>query len=278
MRSEARGIVNNEHVHPRRRRRGMTLFEAIISLGLAVALLGAAFFFLANLLDSRERARENARRHASATALLDRLESDLVMAVAGDAALGGGVTGDATSIRILTRGVLLRLGDSRATLADLVRHEYRFNAATRRIDATRAGARGGAAITHTFEGDVARLRYRYYDGSTWSDSFDSLAQGGLPVAIEVSLWYPLPPAAESDELTGENLDDSFALGAQESDPAEGERARSRVDFDVGSSSSEGPPPDRRLVIAVPDARAPSSETSAAPEGAESSALEQDDAP
>lgn len=251
-------------------RRGMTLFEAIISLGLAVALLGAAFFFLANLLDSRERAREHARRHASATALLDRLESDLVMAVAGDAALGGGVTGDSTSLRILTRGVLLRLDDSRATLSDLVRHEYRFNPATRRIDATRAGARagtgGGAAITHTFEGEVARLRYRYYDGSGWSDAFDSLAQGGLPVAIEVSIWYPLPPGAESgveDGLGGDaSVEDSFALGADESDLGEGAQPRSRVEFDVGSSSDDGPPPDRRLVIAVPDARGPSSESPA----------------
>ncbi|MDR2754078.1 MAG: type II secretion system protein GspJ [Planctomycetaceae bacterium] len=53
--------------------------------------------------------------------------------------------------------------------------------------------------TQTTEGtylqapEVVSCRFRYYDGLKWSDSWESLEHGGLPVAIEVTL-HTLPLA------------------------------------------------------------------------------------
>ena len=75
-----------------------------------------------------------------------------------------------------------------------------------------------AAWPETIAEDVSRVRFRYYDGSSWSSSFSS-DQRGLPVAVEVAIW-----------TTG----------------------RGWRDVEGTTQDAEIDPPDRRRVICIPD--------------------------
>lgn len=77
---------------------------------------------------------------------------------------------------------------------------------------------------------VRAVRFRYFDGRTWRASFDSLKAGGLPAAIELSLWMsPVQPPSAAQASAA-------APGRQKAAPAQDELG----------------PPDRLRVIAVPD--------------------------
>ena len=105
-------------------------------------------------------------------------------------------------------------------------------------------------------GEFFRVEFRYHDGTGWQDRFDSAA-GGLPVAVEVSIWFePWPGALLEDEFAGadEAADaPAFTLGAGDEvfdpDRFAGE------DSGFEDPAAERPRPDRRRIIAIPDARA-----------------------
>ena len=64
--------------------------------------------------------------------------------------------------------------------------------------------------------EVVRLEFRYFDGSGWSDTWDSLQRGSLPVAVEVTLQVKpfeepdaavdVAPQPEETELDEEGLE------------------------------------------------------------------------
>ncbi|MHC4990737.1 MAG: prepilin-type N-terminal cleavage/methylation domain-containing protein, partial [Planctomycetota bacterium] len=170
--------------HPRR---GFSLLEVLIAIGLVIVLLGAMFAFMFDTLAARARALEHAGWQRAATTLIERVELDLMSCVVGDRVNGAGIDGDNTSLRILTRGVAAHLaaagpGDP-AVFGDLQQVEYRFEEDTGRLEARRmpAGARaGGNTPFAPLGGAVYKVRFRYHDSSGWRDSFDSLLQGELP--------------------------------------------------------------------------------------------------
>lgn len=100
--------------------------------------------------------------------------------------------------------------------------------------------------------NIYRVSFRYHDGRGWRDTFTSGSRGGLPVAVEVSIWFDPWPGAEddfeADPEFGGALDaapDPEPLG--DSDPLDA--------FADETAFDDRPPPDRRRIIAVPDARA-----------------------
>ena len=56
------------------------------------------------------------------------------------------------------------------------------------------------AMGYTVATGVAALRFRFFDGEGWSDSFDSSKSGTLPVAIEVGVWSASGGAASTGEV------------------------------------------------------------------------------
>lgn len=238
-------------------RRAMTLLQLLVALSLAIVLLGAIFLFLGDLIDSRERARVRSAREDAIAALFERLEGDLATAIAGDRSLGAGIKGDATSLSVLTRGVLPDPRAPRRGLGDLQRHEFRHDRAAQSIVGTRSAPRGGAgaaaAETIVFDGVVARVRFRYHDGQRWLDAFDSVAAGGLPAAVEVAVWFELPPAGSND-----GLGDGGAQEVLDEAPSDQDMLR---DTDSAREPEERddpalPRPDRLRVITVPDGGVP----------------------
>ena len=58
--------------------------------------------------------------------------------------------------------------------------------------------------------EVSHLEFRYYDGADWQETWDSTAQNGLPVAIEIIMTLRNPDAG-GDQFS-KATPDPYALG------------------------------------------------------------------
>lgn len=226
------------------RRRGFSLLEVLVAIGLLALLSSLVYSFMWELFDRKARALTMGERTQISTILFDRLERDLmtVLASAGDQA---GLRGDDQGLTIFHRGVLIAPGVSPGS--DLQRTAIRFDGARgvlairRDDDSGEGGASGGE---DGLAGVVRAVRFRYHDGSAWTDSFDS--GRGLPAAVEVSIWF-----GQAEPGTGEPdpINDDFAdfQANPFSEPGPG--------FQPGSGAPASTPPspaDRVRVIAIPD--------------------------
>lgn len=218
-------------------RRAFTLVEMMVAVALTLALSGAVLVYIWRLMDAQDRMQTAASQSAGVEMLFARLEDDLVGVIAGDPRLGAGVKGDATSLTLLCRGTP-PLGVAGAG-GDLVRMEIRFEEEEGTVFGLRssAGTDGGGddAAEDVFAADagaiprgeilidgVRELRLRYRKGGSWSDTFDSGSDEGLPEAVEVAVWFR--GAGESEQEPTGAMDDLSR-----------------------------PAPDRLRVIVVPDA-------------------------
>lgn len=175
-------------------RRGFTVMEVLLALGLGAMLAGAVTAFAWRVASSQRALGLAATDAQGADALLDRLESDLLGAIAGDARRGAGVQGSSTRLRVLTRGVDLADGGA----ADIQEAVYEFIGPMLWLARGPAGEPGER---HALSTRALRARFRYFDGRTWGTSFDSAASGRLPAAVEVALWFePLGQSAPPPEF------------------------------------------------------------------------------
>lgn len=247
-------------------RRGFTLIEVLISIALIMVLLGSMFGFLLDLMSTRRRILDDTARQRAAAALIEHVEADLRACLVGDRVRGAGVEGDTERLTVMSRGVAARLagrgrGDPEV-LGDLQRSEYRFDPDHREIEARRGDDGAFESL-----GPAFKVRFRYHDSKRWLDSFDSLAEGRLPVAVEVAVWL--------DPWPGESQPDDGARG----DGAAGGPPQ-RLTFDATAGFDEEavarrtdmelldePRPDRFRVIAIADAAAGTDPEIPAPEPA-----------
>jgi prepilin-type N-terminal cleavage/methylation domain-containing protein len=222
--SAMRCICRNRLLNPKskipnpRSRSAFTLLEVLIAIAIVAALVGSMFGFLFDLLSARVRVLEHVRQREAAATVIRQLDSDLAACIVGDAANGAGISGDESRIRVLTRGVSANLAprgvDEPDLLGDLQFAEFRFDPGFNRIEGRRGslGRSRGPAQTASFapiEGDIYKLRFRYFDGTTWRKSYDSLAQAKLPIAVEAAVWlHPLPEQA----VLSDSVDDSRSAG------------------------------------------------------------------
>lgn len=242
-------------------RRAFSLIELLVAIALILSLLGALFAFSWDMLATRRQVLEVTARQRAASILIEHLEHDLVHCVAGDERSGAGIAGDGTSIRVLTRGVpAWRVGTgagsgASAAFGDLEQSAFAFDAGAGLITAGRAAAGDTAEATESLGGRVAKVRFRYHDGTAWRDTFDSLRAGALPSAVEVAIWFDPWPGemAPADEDPDEYADEDDGYFAE------------RETFDAGAGFDEfeaaagsdvelldEPRPDRVRVIAIPD--------------------------
>ena len=190
----------------RSHRRCFTLMEVMISIALAMALLGAVFGFLFNLLATRQRVIEFAAQQRAAAILIERIERDLVFTLVGDSRSGAGIQGDASSLRLLTRSVAVNLADQvgrdREVFGDLQAIHYRFDEGRRSLQVGRISQNQNSGTSSSpledLRGNIFRVRFRYYDGDSWLESFDSRQANQLPVAIEIAFWFDPWPGEESE--------------------------------------------------------------------------------
>src|SRR5688500_2400866 len=104
----------------KRLRSGFTLIEVLLAIALLLSLTGAMFGFLFGILSTRARALEHVRQHDAANTLIRQLDADLASCVMDDQRNGSGIKGDQTTLRILTRGVAIKLAAQGADNPDVL--------------------------------------------------------------------------------------------------------------------------------------------------------------
>jgi prepilin-type N-terminal cleavage/methylation domain-containing protein len=243
----------------RNARRGFTLLEVMVAIGLILALSGGMWSLMSALGERRERLGLETTRSAGVAALFDQIENDLTTCVAADAEFGAGVKGDAESLTIVSRGVGLA---SAAAMSDARSTNYVFAGDSLTVSRKERGDAGASAPMLE---RIGRVRFRYFDGQEWTASFDSGAAEKLPVALEVAVWFDVPPviaerrAAESQAEdaaasgTDVRADNATEFGAAASDDAS--RAGVGDDADAAAVDEEEQdwgPAGRVRIFIVPD--------------------------
>lgn len=256
-------------------RRAFTMLEMLLALGLLGVLVGSITSFLFGLTDRRAALLRAAEDLHAGNAIIETLEEDLMCSVAGGGGAGAGVKGSKHQLRVLSRAAWIEIGgranadpwtetagrdengDELAGVARLVQaggdrvaSEIRFNAASKRVTIGRSGSWGSVGASEDLTGRIEYLKFRYHNGRSWVESFDSAAEGKLPSAVEVLIWFaPLGVADAASVVADNGLDTGeFAHEATEPDDA--------IDAGEADEAGDAPSraPDRRRVIAVPDAR------------------------
>ena len=236
-------------------RRGFSLLELLVAVAVIATLVGTMSGFVIDLLRTRDALERLGSRERAVGVLLDTLERDLQVVLATGPGGQRGVRGDAESLRLAVAATPVRLvagGRPAAGLGTIEWLDMRFDAASGTLRMRREAARAGdepAAADDALGGRFHRVRFRYHDGLGWRDRFDGAA-AGLPVAIEVSVWFDPWPGADVEAAAGaEDASEAADMAAADplGDPAGG--------LFFGVAGDEPPPPDRRRLIAIPDARA-----------------------
>lgn len=215
---------------PTRPASGFTLIEVILVLALVVALLAGVGGLSERVLEHRASSRAWTRAQEVAEEVLGTLDRELSTCTIGSTASGPGVRGDATSIRVISRGVTVAEGDQIAT-------QLRFDARRGEVEAFRGAVEGGGAQgpLSVIGGGIEAMRIKYRDRDEWVERFDSLAGPRLPLAVEVEIWFGVPGGA------------SAAAGVDGGGSA---AASSSVG---GAPVVPSRPPDRVRTFAIPDA-------------------------
>ena len=243
-------------------RRAFTLLEVLVAIGIIAALLGTMFSYLLDVQATRTRLLERGRTGHAAAVLIDRLESRLMAAIVGDAKHGSGLHGDESAIRILWRGVNLTGNAASITsasiLSDLQRTEISFDPTSRAVQVSESSL-GGAGVPvgpESLDAIVFKLRFRYHDGRQWRDSFDSIAQNRLPVAVEIAMWLRPAPGFLPEDAIESDLSENTAAAVDFDAQFD---ARFDATFDeqehlrsADPSHLNEPEPDRLRIIFIPD--------------------------
>ena len=253
-----------------KRRRGFTLIEVLVALGITLVLVSSLSLFVSQVSGTRTRVRDRSMREAAATTVLDALDDALGTCIARRSDGTSGITGDEGSISIAfdTATVQRAFGASPEQVlspGDLVAIEF-------------SPGSGGFSLAR--DGDSMReldprffaTRFRYHDGLAWRSRWDALQMGGLPHAVECSIWFePWPDGIVPDWFPEDYEDygkdqDPLARSFEATDETAGsdemlETPGSLDDDRDGSSQDDDlPEPDRRRVFAIPDADQPDEST------------------
>jgi hypothetical protein len=105
---------------------------------------------------------------------------------------------------------------------------------------------------------IERMDFRYHDGEGWQESFDSLTAGGLPMAIEVSIWLvgvgeDAAPVEAVEDGEGRSVAEVFDELGESGGGGMGLPTLEDLRRASGDEDRVWGAPDRLRVFAVPDA-------------------------
>jgi hypothetical protein len=254
--------------------------EVLVAVSIVAALIGMMFVFLSNVLASRAKVLEHSDRQRAATTLIEHIEADLMTCIVGDGEYGPGVQGDGAQLAILTQSVSPLLhsapADERMPHRDMQHTEYRFDPARRIVEGRRGPAvrktsddssipaapasakEGGERVPRggfsSLGSEIPRVRFRYHNGMQWRESFDSLAAGHLPRAVEIAIWFtsPLDESIKAANAASASL--AEIGGAHDARPgAAFDEEAWAIASDIDAVDDHRP--DRVRVIVIPDSLA-----------------------
>ena len=175
----------------RMRRLGFSLLEVIVGVAIATAFLGAIAMFTANLGDARARLARASREIECADEIFTALERACASAGVDGGALGSGIDGNESSVRIVRAAVGLG-NDGQPPFSGLSATTVEFSSGAQRVTVSR-GEPGGALAA-----PVRTMRLRYLAEDGWQDAFDSADAASFPVGIELSIWFARQGDATTD--------------------------------------------------------------------------------
>lgn len=167
-------------------RSAFTVIEVLVACALLLLLMSAVMSMMWSARDQRTRVSAMSASTRDVLAMLDQIESDLTTAIAADPREGAGISGDDRSIRVLFRGVWLRGSVAERAARDLQGASYSFDAGASRIEGERWSASGERSRATLCE-RVTDVQFRYSEGQGWSDAFDAVERGRMPLAVEISV-------------------------------------------------------------------------------------------
>ncbi|MDR1964097.1 MAG: type II secretion system protein GspJ [Planctomycetaceae bacterium] len=227
-------------------RTGFTLLELLLALALFIVLIGLLWNIITLFSKTQTQGTRLAERSQLVRSLAQLLEDDLKSAIQDpihplESSVGDddvrrfGLSGSLQVLRIdvieinpfavtttqetsPTRQALfgeIQTTEPRAAELKTVFYDFQqANGLTRReIDFETSDINApGLEGSHLLAPEVVDCRFRYYNGSVWSDSWESLERAGLPVAIEVTLR--ILPLAEAEQYRrnttlNENIDSAI---------------------------------------------------------------------
>jgi type II secretory pathway pseudopilin PulG len=216
------------------RRGGFTLLEVVLAVSIAIGLLVVVLQFYSQATALRTQLLLEAERISSIRLVMETITADLRSA-RKDPASGPGLTGDATSLRLVratppslanwaggqwgraafpetdlrrvSYSLISSLDGTNLVPAGLTRTEEPCVELRRTLEVTRPGA--GVEIRPAVQPSspdplsetICYLRFRYWDGANWLESWRGTS---LPVGVEVTLGLePLTEKLEPGETSPE---------------------------------------------------------------------------
>lgn len=208
-----------------------TLIEVLAAIGLLVLLAAAVMSFLGVLRDRQRTVGEAYERQRGLALMMERLDAEVMTCFADSGEAQPGISGTESKVTIGSRGV--GLGSLAAEAMRVSSTQFStFELAGSDLRVTRTEEAGASPMVLNVQG-IGKVRFRYHDGVEWQTTFDSVQSKGLPMAIEVSVWFA---STLSDAEMPQSSEESEGLDE---------------DVDVEVSPVEVPP-DRVRIFAIPD--------------------------
>lgn len=191
-------------------RRGFTLVEVLIAIGLMVLLAALMANFGVTLADRKARIASVGSQVGSVSTVFTHLDAALTAADAN----GSGVRVSETSLTVSSRRVFTSTGVSELEELAMI-----FDEAGGVLAVSRPGTDSDMRLT-----GIDRIEFRAYDGRAWGD-FNAAS---LPQALEVSVWLTkasgdAPPAEDAE--TGPAFANSSLYTEDETDETPPDRWR-----------------------------------------------------
>ena len=248
------------------RTRGFTLLEVLLAIGVLLVLSAMVISFFLTLVDRRDRLGALLADSEASSLSLRWLERDLLTCVASSGGQAG-IRGEPTELTVVSRSVVVPMPQDAADgkiLGDAQRLRVVWSRQTGELTIER-GEADGVMEADVLSQRVRWLQFRYHDGSGWRGSFNSGAEGRLPSAVEIAIWFGEPVVDESapplgQTATGGSPEDDAAMGRPRNAATEPGMLLEEPMDPFGGAPTFGvqaePPtgrPDRWRVIVIPDA-------------------------
>lgn len=188
-------------------RSGFTLVEVLAAVALLVLLAAAVMSFLSVLRDRQKTVGDAYDRQRSLALVMERLDAEVITCFADSGEGEAGISGTESQLKIGSRGVGLGLLGAESLQVSSTQFSS-FGLSGSEFRVSRQEQTGVSPVTLTVRG-VGKVRFRYHDGSEWRTTFDSQRARGLPMAIEVSVWFAeslQEPAAATEVIESEASD------------------------------------------------------------------------
>ena len=218
------------------RRRGFTLLEALIALGVILLLMGVVTQVVQDVANARDRSRRDGLRLQGVSTAFELLGTAADTCFTGNGQTG--IEGGPVNLRITRSGVQARrlLGNDEQTSPLSDRELFQLGLDGEDLF---VGTDDSSTRSVLLE-DLTAIRFRYFDGTGWLESWNSSTQG-LPHAIELSIWTTPWP---------EGMTPAW-MPQEETEPTEDAPSLEEEPF-LAEFEPTFPPPEKQRVVAIFD--------------------------